>query len=207
MQFIETIQLPCLFCTIFSWIILEFLFIVEDSGICSLPFWKHKLNPLFFNYAQSGVDLWRPFKINVFGLCWLQFMKQPILSPIHSSAKLLFCFIMVLFMFHKLCCPIVISKSPTVLLSVILMSFCLLVWFQDQFFPDCRTTAGMAIIVVLRMLCPPDSFVATVCTQHNFLQCHCWQFSCRDLRLLNYVSCCSIQLLCNIHEHYSTTLS
>lgn len=79
MQFIETIQLHCLFGTIFSCIIPEFLFNVEDSGICSLPFYKHKLNPLFFNYAQSGVDLGRPFKINVFALVML--------TPVYETAN------------------------------------------------------------------------------------------------------------------------
>ncbi|XP_068682323.1 tRNA (32-2'-O)-methyltransferase regulator THADA-like isoform X3 [Montipora foliosa] len=36
------------------------------------------------------------------------------------------------------------------------------VMFDDQFFPDCRITAGMAILVVLKVLCPGDAFVPTV---------------------------------------------
>lgn len=36
------------------------------------------------------------------------------------------------------------------------------VMFDDQFFPDCRTTAGMAIIIVIKIICSAETFVSTV---------------------------------------------
>jgi len=36
--------------------------------------------------------------------------------------------------------------------------FCL----QDHFISDCRTTAGMGILVVIKVMCPAENVVSTV---------------------------------------------